>query len=174
MGAVPGVKARVKRSTEAAGGTDFSALYRRHGRHLHGTALRMLRRPEDAEDAVQEAFLTYYNRGAGVDPEQAGGWLKRVLVNRCIDRLRQRKRRPQGALEEVPPEPPRQRGPGIDLRRAVARLPERARLVFVLHDVEGFRHKEVADLLGVSEGGSKSQLFRALDEVELQAPGRKI
>lgn len=140
----------------------FAEAYARHGRALYGTALRILGRTEDAEDAMQDTFLIYHRNRSGLDPSQVGGWLRRVLVNRCIDRLRQRGRRPEVELNEaVTPASARPECRALDLERAVARLPERARMVFVLHDVEGLRHDEVGETLGIAPGSSKSQLFRA-------------
>jgi RNA polymerase sigma-70 factor (ECF subfamily) len=140
----------------------FAQVYRRLGRSLYGTALRMLRQAEEAEDALQEAFMSFYRKHSELDPAQAGAWLRRVLINGCLDRLRRRRRRPEAELaEDVLQSAPRSDGLRMDLERATARLPERARLVFLLHDVEGFRHREVAELMGVTEGATKSQLFRA-------------
>ncbi len=143
-----------------AGG--FTALYGRYGRMLYGTALRMLGRPEDAEDAVQETFVRLCRKAAELEPERLTSWLRRVLVNLCLDQFRRRRSRAEEELEPsaIAGAHPRE-GLGLDLRTAVTRLPERARLVFVLHDVEGFKHREIAALLGLSEGSTKSQLFRA-------------
>ncbi len=152
----------------------FSTLYQEHGRSLYGTALRMLQRPEDAEDAVQEAFLTLYRRAPTVEPLRVGAWLHRVLVNHCIDQLRRSRRwRLSEVTESVSVTRPRQDGASLDLERAVARLPQRARLVLLLHDVEGFTHQETAELLDLSEGTSKSQLSRArrLLREQLSGPG---
>lgn len=135
---------------------------------MYGTAWRMLQNREEAEDAVQDAFLALHR--AGPDPRQIGedataAWLHRTLANRCLDRLRHRGRwREEELPDDLPPSGPRAlRAEWMDLERAVAKLPPRARLVFLLHDVEGFRHQEVADLMEISEGASKSQLFRARD-----------
>lgn len=141
---------------------DFSKVYRRFNRPLYGTALRLLRRPEDAEDAMQETFLTLYRKSPDLSEDRLGGWLHRVLVNECIDRLRCGKRwRTTHVAEDLSLAPPPQDGPALDIERAVARLPERARLVFLLHDVEGFKHREMTGMLGLNEGTTKSQLFRA-------------
>lgn len=148
--------------------TQTAQLYRLLGGKLYATALRILRSPEEAEDAVQDAFVTYHRQAAGFEPDSAGGWLHRVVVNRCLDRLRARDRRREAGFDEADVD----QGAGalaagapvrdsIDLERAVAALPEGARRVFLLYDVEGFRHAEVAARLGISEGTSKSQLFRA-------------
>ena len=135
---------------------------------MYGTAWRMLQNREEAEDAVQDAFLALHR--AGPDPREIGddataAWLHRTLTNRCVDRLRHRGRwREEELPEDLPPAGPRAvRAEWMDLERAVAKLPPRARLVFLLHDVEGFQHNEVAELLEITTGASKSQLFRARD-----------
>lgn len=136
--------------------------YRMVGSSLYGTALRILGRPEEAEEALQETFIRFYEKASSIRAGNLRGWLHRVTVNHCLDRLRSKANR----SEELPPELP---GKGLgsspiarlDLTRAVARLPEQARLVFLLHDLEGYKHREVAETLGINEGTSKSQLFRA-------------
>jgi RNA polymerase sigma-70 factor (ECF subfamily) len=142
--------------------SDFGEIYRRHGRALYGTALRMLRRPEDAEDAVQDAFLAYHRKRPDVPREQIGRWLSRVVINGCLDRLRRDKRWSSDPFDDTArsTRPPAD-DTAVDLARAVARLPEKARLVFLLHDVEGLKHRELAGLLELNVGTSKSQLFRA-------------
>jgi RNA polymerase sigma-70 factor (ECF subfamily) len=142
-------------------------LFRSLGRHLRGTALRMLRAAEDAEDVVQEAFLAYHRHGMALPENEAGAWLHRVVVNRALDRLRSRSRWRLEELSDDAAAGPAAAGPRrsddqrLDIERAVEALPEAARLVFVLHDVEGYKHREIAERLGISEGTSKSQLFRA-------------
>lgn len=140
----------------------YAEVVRRAGPALYGTALRLLGRSQEAEEAMQETFLTFFRRVDTVRSDNLGGWLHRVTVNHCLDRLKARGRHPEGELPAtLPAAAPAPAGTGIDLARAVSRLPERARLVFLLHDLEGYRHQEVADALGISEGTSKSQLFRA-------------
>lgn len=139
----------------------FTEIYRLFSRQLYGTALRMLGQPSEAEDAVQETFLTLYDQASSLQVSNLGGWLHRVTVNRCLDQLRKRKRRREVELFEGGARPARARGRQIDLEKALGGLPERARTVFMLHDVEGFKHREVAEMLEISEGTSKSQLFRA-------------
>jgi RNA polymerase sigma-70 factor (ECF subfamily) len=95
-----------------------------------------------------------------------GSWLHRVAVHVVLDEVRSRGRRPQAVPErdaEGPSGPaPLPSGPApLDLERAVAALPEGARRIFVLHDVEGFRHEEIARLTGLAVGTSKAQLHRA-------------
>ena len=151
-------------------------LYRSLGGRLHATALRLLRSPEEAEDAVQDAFLQFHRQGAAFDPVAAGAWLHRVVVNRSLDRLRSRARWRQEEVTDtaIPAQRPAPIATRLDLERAVAALPEGARSVFLLHDVEGFRHGEVATLLGISEGTSKSQLFRAREILRGALGGRAV
>ncbi len=152
----------------------FEAVYRRHGRSLYGTALRMLRRTEEAEDVLQDAFLAYHQSAPGLTEEQAGAWLHRVVINRCLDRLRGVKRWKSAELtEDMAVRPGGAEGLGIDLESAVARLPEKARAIFLLHDVEGLKHRELGELLGLSEGTTKSQLFRARQMLRQFMRGRR-
>lgn len=140
----------------------FAGLYRMMARRLYGTALRMLGRGEDAEDAMQEAFLRFHAKGSGLPADQVGAWLHRVLINVCVDRIRRSGRRPEASLDESrAAAAPGAAADRVDLARAVRDLPERARIIFVMHDVEGLKHREIAGLLGLTEGGTKSQLFRA-------------
>ena len=146
-----------------AGETEgFAEIYKQLGRTLYGTALRMLRRPADAEDAMQETFISFFRSVPDVPGLQLAAWMHRVLINHCIDRLR-RDRRWQGPdlTETTTIAPPSHDGLRLDLATAVAGLPEHARVVFLLHDVEGYKHREIGEILGLSEGTTKSQLFRA-------------
>ena len=126
----------------------------------------------DAEDLLQDVFLHAHRKLGGFRGESSlGTWLYRLAVNQCLDFLRGRQNRmtkatssldddgadePATAVPAVPTAISR-----IDLERAIARLPDGCRAAFVLHDVEGFGHHEVAGLLGVSEGTSKSQVHKA-------------
>lgn len=140
----------------------FTEIYRLFGRSLYGTALRMLGRPEEAEDAMQDTFVSFFRKVPDLPAHQVGAWLHRVLANECIDRLRRGRRWRQSELDERSGAQRTQHiAARLDLQAAVARLPEKARLVLVLHDVEGFKHREIGQMLGLSNGTSKSQLFRA-------------
>lgn len=149
----------------------FEALYARHASRVYNIAWRMLGNDADAEDALQDVFLQAYRRMGSYKGEAAlGTWLYRLGVNHCLDRLRSRaghEQRKTESLETVgDPRPPRAHASEaavsrLDLERAIARLPEGARAAFVLHDVEGFEHREVGAILGVSEGTSKSQVHKA-------------
>src|SRR5687767_5761276 len=123
----------------------------------------------DAEDLLQDIFLLAYRKLPEFRGDSAvGTWLYRLAMNRCLDHLKSRQTRASGATtpldEEVMQGPRRILDDGVkrlDLERAIARLPDGARAAFVLHDVEGFQHHEIAEILGISEGTSKSQLHKA-------------
>lgn len=153
----------------------FAEVYRQLNRPLYGTALRLLSRPEDAEEAMQDTFISLYRKVPDLPGSQLRPWMHRVLVNHCIDRLRRRKRWGETELNEaISAGPSRPDGLRLDIQAAVDRLPRRARMVFLLHDVEGFKHREIGDILGLSVGATKSQLFRARDMMRrhLKRPAR--
>jgi RNA polymerase sigma-70 factor (ECF subfamily) len=147
----------------------FEDLYRQHSTRLFNLAWRMCGTRADAEDLLQEIFLLAYRKLPEFRGDSAvGTWLYRLAMNRCLDHLKSRQTRASGAMtpldEEAMPGPRLVNDGGVkrlDLERAIARLPEGARAVFVLHDVEGFQHHEVATILGISEGTSKSQVHKA-------------
>jgi RNA polymerase sigma-70 factor (ECF subfamily) len=147
----------------------FEELYRQHSTRLFNLAWRMCGTRADAEDLLQEIFLLAYRKLPEFRGDAAvGTWLYRLAMNRCLDHLKSRQTRASGAMtpldEEAMPGPSMVNDGGVkrlDLERAIARLPEGARAVFVLHDVEGFQHHEVATILGISEGTSKSQVHKA-------------
>lgn len=140
----------------------FMEIYRLFAPTLFGTARYMLRHTEEAEDVVQEVFVRLVEKVATLSPKGAGAWLRRVTVNLCLDILRKRKR---WRLDELPELAGRDvaeaRSAGLDLPRAIGRLPDRARTVFLLYEVEGYRHREIAEALQISPGTSKTLLFRA-------------
>ena len=122
----------------------------------------------DAEDLLQEIFLLVYRKLPDFRGDSAiGTWLYRLAMNRCLDHLKSRQARSSqvtGVLDEAVAAAPERTEGGIgklDLERAIAQLPEGARAAFVLHDVEGFQHQEIAEILGISEGTSKSQVHKA-------------
>jgi RNA polymerase sigma-70 factor (ECF subfamily) len=153
-----------------AGDVDaFETLYREHAARLYSLACRMAGSPEDGEDLLQEIFLQAYRKLASFKGDSSiGTWLYRLALNHCLDFVRSRQAKMNRLTEtldaETSFEPIARRETPIarmDLDRAVERLPEGCREAFVLHDVEGFDHKEVAALLGIAEGTSKSQVFKA-------------
>jgi RNA polymerase sigma-70 factor (ECF subfamily) len=147
----------------------FEAIYRRHASRLYTLACRMAGSPEDGEDLLQEVFLQAYRKLDGFKGNAAlGTWLYRLALNHCLDYVRSRHAKMSKLTESLDagsaPEPAERRDTPItrlDLDRALERLPDGCREAFVLHEIEGFDHKEVAELLGIAEGTSKSQVFKA-------------
>jgi RNA polymerase sigma-70 factor (ECF subfamily) len=150
----------------------FEELYKAHAGKLFSLASRMLGNPSDAEDLLQEIFLSAHRKLDGFRGESAlGTWLYRLATNHCLDFLRSRASRSRQVTEPLEDDPgwyePGQRGLAeqtvtkMDLERALARLPEGCRAAFVLHDVQGLEHREVAEVLGIAEGTSKSQVHKA-------------
>ena len=145
----------------------FEDLYHGHVRGIYALCLRMTADPSRAEDLTQETFVRAWRkldqfRGEG----GFGAWLRRLAVNLVLSERRGawRERRRAGAAGNVvpfPATPAPDHGSTLDLEHAIAVLPAGARRVFVLHDVEGYRHEEIAELLGVATGTSKAQLHRA-------------
>jgi RNA polymerase sigma-70 factor (ECF subfamily) len=147
----------------------FEELYRQHSTRLFNLAWRMCGTRADAEDLLQEIFLLAYRKLPEFRGDSTvGTWLYRLAMNRCLDHLKSRQTRASGMTthldEEVIAGPKLVADGGLnrlDLERAIARLPDGARAAFVLHDVEGFQHHEIASILGISEGTSKSQVHKA-------------
>jgi RNA polymerase sigma-70 factor (ECF subfamily) len=161
---------------QAGDGAAFETLYSLHKRRVYSLCLRMLGNVAEAEDLTQEAFLQLYRKISTFRGDSAfSTWLHRLAVNVVLMHLR-KKGLPQVSLEETL-EPSQEDGPRKDiggrdlvlsgsidrvtLERAVEDLPPGYRLVFVLHDVEGYEHNEIADMLECSIGNSKSQLHKA-------------
>ncbi len=144
----------------------FAALVQRHQGALWGLALRTLRDPEDAADAVQEALVAAY-RGAGSYRGAASvrTWLHRILVNTCIDRIRHDGRRPTVPLDGPHPTGRRRDLAGevatrLALAEALAELPAEQRVAVVLVDVQGWSVAEAAEALEVPVGTVKSRCAR--------------
>jgi RNA polymerase sigma-70 factor (ECF subfamily) len=150
-------------------GAAFEALYRRHASRVFGLCLRLTADRAQAEELTQECFVRAWQNLASFRAEAAfGTWLHRIAVNLALGGFRSRSRRglrvvegvDDGLLEQVAADRPAPEA-GIDLERAIATLPTGARAVFVLHDVEGWQHDEIAQQLGLAVGTSKAQLHRA-------------
>lgn len=144
----------------------FRELYRRHTPRLNLLLLRVLDgRASDAEDAVQDTWMRAAQRLAEFRWQAAfSTWLTGIGLNVARDLLRRRHRRRENVWEEAD-DPrvalPAHDGERVDLERAIARLPLGYRTVLLLHDVEGIGHEEIAGMLGITTGTSKSQLHGA-------------
>lgn len=141
----------------------FRELYRRHTPRLHQLVLRVVGGSEhDAEDVVQDAWIRATEKLGDFRWEAAfSTWLTGIGLNVARGLLRRKGRWTD--LEGVPEpwRPAERHGERIDLERAIALLPAGYRTVLVLHDVEGYKHEEIGEMLGISPGTSKSQLFHA-------------
>lgn len=144
----------------------FSELVRRHQRRAYIVARSIVVNHEDAEDAVQDAFLHAYKAIDRFLPDQAfGAWLHRIVANAALDVTRRRKVRDADELPETISSPFRDPAEAGELRQrlreALETLPERQRSVIVLHDVEGYKHAEIGKLLDIPEGTARSDLHYA-------------
>jgi RNA polymerase sigma-70 factor, ECF subfamily len=147
----------------------FEALYRQHAPRLYSLASRMAGSVDEGEDLLQEIFLQAYRKLGSFRGDAAlGTWLHRLAINHCLDFVRSRQAKNMKLTETLDDEssfePAAPRDTPIarlDLDRAIASLPPGCREAFVLHDVEGFDHREVGHMLGIAEGTSKSQVFKA-------------
>ena len=161
-------EAHVVRRAQARDMEAFERLYRHHVGRVHAVCLRMTANVRRAEEMTQKAFLTIWEKLPHFRGESAfSSWVHRIAVNTVLADLRAEHRRLQRVFGTEDPAvfetAPRANlvGVQLDLDEAIAGLPAQARLVFVLHDVEGWHHDEIARELGVASGTSKAQLHRA-------------
>src|SRR5579871_1308800 len=145
----------------------FQRLYRQHAARIHGAMLRLSGYDHArAEDLTQEAFVRAWQKLDSFREQAAfGTWLYRLAVNVALMDIRARNANPVGFTDEddLPEsgQTPFCAAERDELERAIAKLPPRARAVLVLHDVEGWRHDEIAGELNMAVGSSKAQLHRA-------------
>jgi RNA polymerase sigma-70 factor (ECF subfamily) len=145
----------------------FESLYREHVGRVYALCLRMSGDADRAEELTQDVFVRAWSRLSSFRGDSAfGTWLHRIAVTAVLQKRRGDKRRElrietrenleleSAATRERPAEK-------LDLERAVAGLPEGARAVFLLHDVQGYKHHEIADMMGLAVGTTKAQLHRA-------------
>jgi len=158
----------------------FERLYHLHGSRMKGIARNLLGTTSDAEDAVQDTFVKIQRSISSFRGQSSfATWSFRILVNTCYDARRSRMRKKEVAHEE-PDESPRPEPRAasahpslrIALERALAQLTRHQRDVFLLYEVEGFRHSEIASILDISETASKNTLFQAKKNLRqsLEAP----
>jgi RNA polymerase sigma-70 factor, ECF subfamily len=155
----------------------FENLYQTHSRRVYALCLRMVGNPAEAEDLTQEAFLQTYRKIQTFRGDSSfSTWLHRVTVNIVLMKLR-RKKHTEISLEESAegdensPSLHSQFGEAdlrltgsidrINLQRAIEQLPPGSKSIFILHDIQGYKHNEIGDILGCSAGNSKSQLHKA-------------
>jgi RNA polymerase sigma-70 factor (ECF subfamily) len=160
--------------------TSFDELYRRHSRRIYQLCLRMVEDPSTAEDLTQEAFVLAYRKlGSFRQESRFSTWLHVIAVNAVLMFFRKRKASiqecalefpsyanddSQRAEREVygrPDEVLRMAVDRVALQRAIGDLPEGYRMMVILHDIQGYQHEEIAQLLGCTVGNTKSQLHKA-------------
>jgi RNA polymerase sigma-70 factor (ECF subfamily) len=153
---------------EGEGMSGFEDLYRKHYRRVYSLCLRMTGNATEAEDLTQEVFMQLHRKLSSFRGEAAfTTWLHRLTVNQVLMHFRKRSVRSELTTEdgEMVDSADTTRSllivDRIALEDAIAQLPQGYRTIFILHDVEGYEHEEIAKMLGVSAGTSKSQLHKA-------------
>ncbi|MGH3934779.1 MAG: RNA polymerase sigma factor SigM [Pseudonocardiaceae bacterium] len=145
----------------------FTELVRRHRDRMWAIALRTLGDPDEAADAVQDAFISAFRSAGGFRGQaQVTTWLHRIVVNACLDRIRRNRARPTSPLPSGPGEPAltldaiADRESRLAVDDALRSLPAEQRAAIVLVDVEGYSVAETAQLLGIAQGTVKSRCAR--------------
>lgn len=148
-------------------------LYELYSKAMFNTAYRITGNREEAEDMLQEAFTDCFrNIGSYRTESTFGAWLKTIVINRCISRIRKRETElvyidDYSRHEVSEEEPPETTWPDqAVIARAVERLPDGYRVVLSLYLLEGYDHTEIAGILGISESTSKTQYLRAKDKLK--------
>jgi RNA polymerase sigma-70 factor (ECF subfamily) len=157
--------ARAQAGDQAA----FRELYREHAGRVYALCLRLTGDGRDADERTQDVFVRLWDKLGSFRGDSAfSSWLHRLAVNVVLNERRTTGRRERRVMPAEDPDdvveaqhPAPSAGLSIDLERAIAELPDGAREVFVLFDIEGYGHGEIAQLVGIAEGTSKAQLFRA-------------
>jgi len=172
----PGSDADILARAQGGDHHAFAHLYSLHKRRIYSLCLRMVGNVAEAEDLTQEAFLQLHRKIATFRGDSAfSTWLHRLAINVVLMHLRKKGLSVISLDEAMEPTP--EEGPGrsfgapdislagsidrLALERAIAELPAGYRLIFVLHDIEGYEHNEIAAMLDCSIGNSKSQLHKA-------------
>jgi RNA polymerase sigma-70 factor (ECF subfamily) len=148
-------------------------LYRLYSKAMFNICLRMMNDREEAEDMLQESFSEAFKRLGSFRFESTfGAWLKRIVVNRCINEIRKKKAELE-YFEDMSPfeggaEPADEPDPGLSverIRQAMQQLPKGSRMIFSLYLLEGYDHEEISGILNISESNSKTQYMRAKQRI---------
>lgn len=155
----------------------FEFLYKMHSRRVYALCLRMTGNPVEAQDLTQDAFLQLFRKIKSFRSESSfSTWLHRLTVNIVLMKFRKKRHpevsidEPLGADDETPGFRLEMGGPDLRIHgtldrmrldRAIENLPDGYKIIFVLHDIQGYAHEEIAEILGCSIGNSKSQLHKA-------------
>lgn len=170
-------EAEAIRLAQEGDGQAFEFLYKMHSRRVYALCLRMSSNPVEAQDLMQDAFLQLFRKIKSFRSESSfSTWLHRLTVNIVLMKFRKKRHpevsidEPVGADDENPGSRFEMGGPDLRIHgtldrmrldRAIEQLPDGYKLIFVLHDIQGYAHEEVAEILGCSIGNSKSQLHKA-------------
>jgi RNA polymerase sigma-70 factor (ECF subfamily) len=156
------------RRAQAGDVSAFEHLYRENVNRVYALCYRMSGSAELAQELTQDVFVRAWQKLGSFRGDSAlSSWLHPLAMNVAFSERRSRRRREARVMATddlttfEKPAPPQSPGVGMDLERALAGLPPGARQVFVLHDVEGYRHEEIAEMTGIAAGTSKAQLHRA-------------
>jgi len=163
---IPDEERALAEAARAGDQVAFGGLVRIHQRRAYLVARAIVTVHEDAEDAVQEGFVRAWSAIERFDPSQGfAAWLNRIVANAALDMIRRRKVRSTEELSDALQSPFRDPAQDAELKsrlaHALAQLPERARSVIVLHDIEGFTHVEIGEMLGIPGGTARSDLHHA-------------
>lgn len=146
-------------------------LYNQYSKAMFNLAYRMMNNREDAEDVLQETFLECFrNIGSFRFESTFGAWLKRILVNRCINQLRKKKVEfdyPGSLPSMIADDEPEPVYDTVRIFNSIEKLPDGYRIVLTLYLLEGYDHSEISHILGISESTSKSQYSRAKDKLKV-------
>jgi len=144
-------------------------LYKQYSKAMYNIAIRFTNNRMDAEDILQESFISAFEKLPGlINTVSFSGWLKRIVINRCIDQVRKNRVIFDKIDENLPGNFDREDEPDFTIdpsivHNAIRNLPAGSRTILVLHALEGYKHREIAGMLGISESTSKTQYKRALE-----------
>jgi RNA polymerase sigma-70 factor (ECF subfamily) len=142
-------------------------LYKQYSKAMYNIAIRFLNNTMDAEDILQESFLSAFEKIDGLaNTSSFGSWLKRIVINNCLTLLRKKKMYFED-IEDYKLDDPDDSDSFADIdpvvvHREIKSLPDGGRTILVLHALEGYKHREIAKMMGISESTSRTQYKRAL------------
>lgn len=162
----------IEKSKQGNGKAQYK-LYQLYSQAMFNTCLRMMRSREEAEDMLQEAFSeAFYKLHTFRYESTFGAWIKRIVVNKCINELKRRKADLE-YFEDMTPfndhDDDDNYRPGLSvdkIKKAMEHLPKGSRMIFSLYLLEGYDHTEISEILNISESNSKSQYMRAKRKIK--------
>lgn len=154
----------------------FHQIYLTYSKAMYNICLRMMNKKEDAEDVLQEAFINAFNHLQNFRGESSfGSWLKKIVVNHCINTLKKKKIKPEAIedLDIIDETEPLDDCKSSDdytvkqVQQAMSELAEGFRVILTMYLFEDYSHKEIAEAMGISEATSKSQYSRAKQKIRI-------